>query len=79
MRRGEGVREGRNQRKLIKIPSNYMSIFIGIILSDANISKSNKSDARLQFRQSIKHIAYFYSVFMKLSHYCSPQRGGVLI
>jgi hypothetical protein len=43
------------ERKLIKIPNNYMPIFIGIILSDASLSKPNKGDARLQFKQSIKH------------------------
>jgi hypothetical protein len=59
------------ERKLIKIPNNLLPIFIGIIISDANISKPNKSDARLQFKQSFKHIEYFYSVFFKLSHYCS--------
>jgi len=58
-------------RKSIKIPNNLLSIFIGIIISDANISKSNKADARLLFKQSIKHKEYFYFVFFKLSHYCS--------
>lgn len=59
------------ERKAIKIPNNLISVFIGIILSDANVSKSNKADARLQFKQTIKHINYFYFVFNKLSHYCS--------
>lgn len=58
-------------RKLIKIPNNILSVFIGIILSDANISKSNKADARLQFKQTVKNIGYFYFVFFKLNHYCS--------
>jgi hypothetical protein len=60
-----------SERKSIKIPNNILPVFIGIILSDANISKSNKADARLQFKQTIKNIRYFYSVFYKLSHYCS--------
>jgi heme/copper-type cytochrome/quinol oxidase subunit 1 len=51
------------ERKEIKFPKNLLSIFIGIILSDANLSKSNRSEARLQFKQTIKHIDYFYSVF----------------
>ena len=51
------------ERKAIKIPNNLISVFIGIILSDAHISKSNKADARLQFKQTIKHIKYFYFVF----------------
>lgn len=59
------------ERKSIKIPINLLPIFIGIILSDANLSKPNKSDARLFFKQSIKHKEYFYFVFFKLSHYCS--------
>lgn len=58
-------------RNLIKLPPNLKSIFIGIIFSDANISKPNKADARLQFKQTYKHFEYFYSVFFKLSHFCS--------
>lgn len=59
------------QRKQVNIPFHIKSIFIGIILSDANISKSNKADARLQFKQSYSHFYYFYSVFFELSHFCS--------
>lgn len=59
------------ERKSIKIPNQLLSVFIGIIISDANISKPNKSDARIVFKQTIKHKEYFYSVFVKLSHYCS--------
>ena len=60
------------ERKSIYIPNSILPIFVGIILSDANMSKSkNKSDARLQFKQSIKHVEYFYYVFNHLSHYCS--------
>ncbi len=58
-------------RSMIRIPHNLRSIFVGIILSDVNISKPNKSNARLQFKQTYKHFEYFYSVFFKLSHYCS--------
>src|SRR5689334_4239888 len=50
------------QRNMMNIPNNLISVFIGIILSDASISKSNKADARLQFKQSIKNFKYFYSV-----------------
>jgi LAGLIDADG DNA endonuclease family len=60
-----------SERNSIKIPNSLKSLFIGIILSDANISKPNKSDARLQFKQTYKHFEYFYSVFFRLSHYCS--------
>ena len=60
------------ERKTIYIPNKILPIFVGIILSDANLSKStNRSEARLQFKQSIKHIEYFYYVFNHLSHYCS--------
>jgi hypothetical protein len=59
------------ERKSITIPNNVLPVFIGIVLSDANISRSNEGDARLQFKQTIKHIGYFYFVFFKLSHYCS--------
>jgi LAGLIDADG DNA endonuclease family len=58
-------------RKSIKIPNNLISIFIGIIISDANVSKQYKCDARMVFKQTIKHIEYFYFVFFKLNHYCS--------
>lgn len=59
------------ERKSILIPNIILPVFIGIILSDANISKSNKAEGRLQFKQTIKHIKYFYFVFFKLNHYCS--------
>jgi hypothetical protein len=59
------------ERKLIKIPKNLVPVFIGIILSDANLTRSYKGNARLQFKQTIRHIGYFYYVFSKLSHYCS--------
>ena len=49
-----------------------MSVFIGIILSDATIQKQNKGgDSRLQFKQEYRHFEYFYSVFFQLGHYCS--------
>ncbi len=48
------------------------SVFIGIILSDAAIQKSNVvGDARLQFKQKYSQLEYLYSVFFELSHYCS--------
>lgn len=60
------------ERALIKIPYSKMSVFIGIILSDATIQKKNKGgDARLQFKQKYSQFEYFYSVFFQLSHYCS--------
>lgn len=59
------------ERKSVLIPKNLLPVFIGIILSDAYISRSYKADARLQFKQTINHIEYFYFIFFKLSHYCS--------
>lgn len=58
-------------RNLIKIPSTLRPLFIGIILSDAHIQQQYKADARLQFKQTYRHFEYFYSVFFRLSHYCS--------
>ena len=61
-----------NERVLIKIPTSKLSVFIGIILSDATIQKQNLGgDARLQFKQEYRHFEYFYSVFFQLSHFCS--------
>jgi hypothetical protein len=49
-----------------------MSVFIGIILSDASIQKQNKKgDARLQFKQKYGQFEYLYYVFFRLSHFCS--------
>jgi len=59
------------ERKSVIIPKNLLPVFIGILLSDANISRSYKADARLQFKQTINHIEYFYLIFFKLNHYCS--------
>jgi hypothetical protein len=60
--------------KIIKniqnIPNNHMGILIGILLSDAHLSKGTNINARLQFKQSIKNINYFYFVYSKLNHYC---------
>lgn len=59
-------------RKMVKIPKNYLSIFVGIILSDAHVSKSSlKGEARLQFKQSLKNSEYFFYIYSKLNHYCS--------
>jgi hypothetical protein len=58
------------ERALIQIPLNKRSIFVGIILSDASLQKG-RGDARLQFKQKYSQFEYFYSVFFKLSHYCS--------
>lgn len=60
------------ERSNIQIPISKRSIFVGIILSDANLQKINKEgEARLQFKQKYGQFEYFYSVFFELSHYCS--------
>lgn len=60
------------ERSLIIIPLELRSVFIGIILSDASVQKSNLGgDARLQFKQKYGQFEYLYSVFFELSHYCS--------
>lgn len=61
-----------NERALVKIPINKRSIFIGILLSDANLQRLNKGGGtRLQFKQKYAQFEYLYSVFFQLSHYCS--------
>lgn len=65
-----GTRYASIERALIKIPTNKMSVFIGILLSDASLQKG-RGDARLQFKQKYSQFEYLYSVFFKLSHYCS--------
>lgn len=58
------------ERASIQIPISKMSVFIGIILSGATISKGI-GDARLQFQQKYIEFEYFYYIFLNLSHYCS--------
>jgi hypothetical protein len=57
-------------KNIQEIPNNHMSMLIGILLSDAHLSKGTNINARLQFKQSLKHINYFYLVYRKLNHYC---------
>ena len=60
------------ERSLIQIPFSKISIFIGILLSDASLQRVNKEgDARLQFKQKYSQFEYLYSVFFLLCHYCS--------
>jgi len=60
----------RFERNAIYIPKDLRSIFIGIILSDASLSRAGlKGDARLQFKQGYENFLYFYSVYFALSHY----------
>jgi LAGLIDADG DNA endonuclease family len=60
-------------KKIQKIPLSHISTIIGILLSDANLSKGTNINARLQFKQSLKNIRYFYSVYTKLNHYCNKE------
>lgn len=57
-------------KSIIHIPNDHMNVLIGILLSDANLSKGTNINARLQFKQSLKYIRYFFFVFSKLNHYC---------
>lgn len=60
------------ERNLIRIPLEKLSVFVGIILSDANLQKFfDNGDARLQFKQTINRLPYVYNVYFLLSHYCS--------
>jgi hypothetical protein len=59
-------------KSITYIPSKILSIFVGLLLSDAGLSKQKKSiNARLGFKQSIIHFSFFWTTFNKLSHYCS--------
>lgn len=57
-------------KSIQEIPNSHMNIIIGILLSDGNLSKGTNINARMQFKQSLKHIEYFYFVYSKLNHYC---------
>lgn len=57
-------------KSMSKIPNKHMGLVIGLLLSDAHLSKGTNIHARLQFKQSLKNIRYFYFVFSKLNHYC---------
>ena len=48
------IRYNALERAFIKIPANKMSVFIGILLSDASIQKG-RGDGRLQFKQKYNH------------------------
>ncbi len=59
-------------RNISYIPSFQLSVLLGLLLSDACLSKQNKSkNARLGFKQPMIHFPFFWSTFMILSHYCS--------
>jgi hypothetical protein len=58
------------ERKLVNIPPSLFNVFVGIILSDASVSRQNKGDARLQFKQGYPNFYYFFFVYSKLNHFC---------
>lgn len=59
-------------RSSLYIPSFTLGVIIGLILSDAGLSKStNKGEARLALKQSMIHFPFFWSTFLLLSHYCA--------
>ena len=59
-------------RDITYIPTFHLSILIGLLLSDAGLSKQkNSKNARLGFKQSMIHFPFLWSTFMLLSHFCS--------
>lgn len=59
---------------MIKIPKNTYNMLIGVIISDGWLIVQ-KSEARFGFKQSLDKFEYFYTVFSKLTHYCSSYPG----
>lgn len=59
-------------RDITYIPTFHLSILVGLLLSDAGLSKQrNSKNARLGFKQSMIHFPFLWSTFMLLSHFCS--------
>lgn len=58
-------------RHMIELPSNIYDMLIGILLSDGWLIINKQNNARFGFKQSLARFEYLYTVFMKLSHYCS--------
>jgi hypothetical protein len=59
-------------RDITYIPTFHLNILIGLLLSDAGLSKQkNSKNARLGFKQSMIHFPFLWSTFMLLSHFCS--------
>lgn len=59
-------------RDITYIPSYHLSVLVGLLLSDAGLSKQTKSkNARLGFKQSMVHFPFFVSTFNILSPFCS--------
>ena len=58
-------------RHMVSIPFNLQSLIIGILISDAWLQINKVGNTRLFFKQSLNKSEYLFSVFNKLSHYCS--------
>jgi LAGLIDADG DNA endonuclease family len=53
------------------INSYCLSVFIGILLGDANFNgRRGSHNIRISFKQSINNFPYLWLVFSTLSHYC---------
>jgi len=48
-----------------------MPFLIGIIISDGWLTINKNGNARLSFKQSMKHLNFFLIVYSKLNFYCS--------
>ena len=59
------------QRNQISPTTEEKSILIGMLLSDAWLQKRNQWNPRVGFKQSFRNIAYFFSVYTRLSILCS--------
>lgn len=56
---------------IIQLTDHSLSIFVGILLSDAwLIHLKPHWSPKVEFCQSIKHFDYFWHVFRALAHYC---------
>lgn len=57
---------------MVNLTSYLYGVVVGLMLSDAWMSKKNvNGQARLFFKQSINNASYLFYTFFLLSHYCS--------
>jgi len=53
------------------VPQYYVDVLVGLILSDGYLClTSSRTNARLEFKQSISHFPYFWFVFNIMSPFC---------
>lgn len=70
---------------ITNVPPYYLGIIVGLVLSDGSLELVKGGvNARLRFKQSIIHLPYFWSILLKMSHFCfkgilqdHAQRKGV--